>query len=124
MRRIDELFRKAVEHRVLSAEEAARQFAAIGRTTTWQGFAEVDLVVEAVIEDLDLKRSVFQQLDRRTRPTTILATNTSSLLVECLQEGRDHPDRIGGLHFFNPVHKMPLIEVVRRRPPTTPPRRP
>lgn len=113
MRKIDDLYRKAVEHRLLSADEAARQFAAIGRTTKWHGFEDVDLVVEAVIEDLDLKRTVFQELERRVPPTAILATNTSSLLVEQLQKDREHPRRVAGLHFFNPVHKMPLVEVVR-----------
>ncbi len=113
MRKIDELFRKAVEHRVLSPDDAARQLAAIGRTTKWHGFDQADLVIEAVVEDLGLKREVFAELERRTRPTTVLATNTSSLLVEHLQEGRERPGRIGGLHFFHPVHKMPLVEVVR-----------
>src|SRR5207237_925659 len=52
-------------------------------------------------------------MERHTRPAAILATNTSSLLVRQLQEGLDHPQRVAGLHFFNPVHKLPLVEVVR-----------
>jgi 3-hydroxyacyl-CoA dehydrogenase/enoyl-CoA hydratase/3-hydroxybutyryl-CoA epimerase len=113
MQKIEDLFGKAVEHRVLSQQDAQQKLAAIGRTTTWQGFADVDLVVEAVIEEMDAKRAVFRELEQRTRPTAFLATNTSSLLVAGLQESREHPERIGGLHFFNPVHKMPLVEVVR-----------
>ncbi|MBY0526413.1 MAG: enoyl-CoA hydratase/isomerase family protein [Gemmataceae bacterium] len=113
MSKIQALFDKAVEHRVLSAEEARHKIAAIRPTTTWQGFGNVDLVVEAAIEDLDAKRAIFRELEQRTKPTALLATNTSSLLVENLHEGRAHPERVGGLHFFNPVHKMPLIEVVR-----------
>lgn len=119
MHKVEDLFRKAVANRVLSQAEADRQFAAIERTTAWQGFNDVDLAIEAVLEDLDLKRKVFQELQQRTAPTALLATNTSSLLVAQLQEGCSHPERIGGLHFFNPVHKMPLVEVVRA-PATSP----
>jgi len=113
MQKIDTLFKKAVENRILSEVDAAKKRAAVRGTTTWEGFGDVDLAVEAVIEDLDLKRGVFRELERRTGPETFLATNTSSLLVERLQDGSERPARIGGLHFFNPVHKMPLIEVVR-----------
>jgi 3-hydroxyacyl-CoA dehydrogenase/enoyl-CoA hydratase/3-hydroxybutyryl-CoA epimerase len=113
VKKIEDLFQKAVERKVMSAEEARQKLAAIGRTTTWEGFGDTDLVVEAVIEDLDKKREVFGELERRTRPQTILATNTSSLSVTALQQGMNHPERIGGLHFFNPVHKMPLVEVIR-----------
>ena len=85
----------------------------IGRTTAWEGFGDVDLVVEAAIEELEQKRAIFRELDRRTRPEAVLATNTSSLSVRQLHEGLTHPGRVAGLHFFNPVHKMPLVEVVR-----------
>ncbi len=111
LQKVDDLFAKAVERRLLSAEEAHRKRAAIQSTTSWEGFGELDLVVEAVIEDLAAKRAVFRDLERHTRPTTILATNTSSLSVAALQEGLHQPARVAALHFFNPVHKMPLIEV-------------
>jgi 3-hydroxyacyl-CoA dehydrogenase/enoyl-CoA hydratase/3-hydroxybutyryl-CoA epimerase len=113
IRKIEDLFQKAAERRLLSSEEAKQKMAAICRTTTWQGFDQTDLVIEAVIEDLKLKKDVFQELEKRTRPNTILASNTSSLVIGQLQEGLAHPERVAGLHFFNPVHKMPLIEVVR-----------
>jgi 3-hydroxyacyl-CoA dehydrogenase/enoyl-CoA hydratase/3-hydroxybutyryl-CoA epimerase len=113
LKKIDALFNKAVENRILGAADAAKKRAAVRGTTAWDGFGAVDLAVEAVIEDLDLKRGVFRELERRTRPEAFLATNTSALLVERLQEGSQRPQRIGGLHFFNPVHKMPLVEVVR-----------
>src|SRR5438093_8623344 len=117
IKKIEDLFQKAAERRLLSPEEARQKMAAIGRTTSWQGFDQTDLVIEAVIEDLKLKKEVFTELEKRTRPNTILATNTSSLVVQQLQEGLTHPERVAGLHFFNPVHKMPLVEVVRT--PTT-----
>jgi 3-hydroxyacyl-CoA dehydrogenase/enoyl-CoA hydratase/3-hydroxybutyryl-CoA epimerase len=113
IKKIEDLFQKAAERGLLSAEEARQKMAAIGRTTSWKGFDQTDLVIEAVIEDLKLKKGVFTELEKRTRPNTILATNTSSLLVRQLQEGLTHPERVAGLHFFNPVHKMPLVEVVR-----------
>jgi 3-hydroxyacyl-CoA dehydrogenase/enoyl-CoA hydratase/3-hydroxybutyryl-CoA epimerase len=113
MKKIEDLFQKAVQNQMLSSEEAAKKRLAIGRTTTWQGFDSVDLVVEAALEELEVKRRIFAELEQRTAPTARLATNTSSLLVASLQEGRQHPERLGGLHFFNPVHKMPLVEVVR-----------
>jgi 3-hydroxyacyl-CoA dehydrogenase/enoyl-CoA hydratase/3-hydroxybutyryl-CoA epimerase len=120
MQKIDALFQKAVENRVLSAEDARAKLAAIGQTTTWEGFADADLVVEAVIEDLEAKQAVFRQLEEHARPDAVLATNTSSLLVQRLQVGRQHPERVGGLHFFNPVHKMPLVEVVQASATTEP----
>lgn len=101
MTKIDDLFRKAVANGVLPNEEAEQKRARIQGTTSWHGFADVDLAVEAVIEELDLKRIVFRELEQNTQQATILATNTSSLLVERLQEGREHPERIGGLHFLD-----------------------
>lgn len=113
IKKIEDLFQKAAQRGILSPDEARQKMAAVGRTTNWQGFDKTDLVIEAVIEDLKLKKEVFSELEKRTRPNTILATNTSSLQVRQLQEGLTHPERVAGLHFFNPVHKMPLVEVVR-----------
>jgi 3-hydroxyacyl-CoA dehydrogenase / enoyl-CoA hydratase / 3-hydroxybutyryl-CoA epimerase len=111
--RIKDLFDKAVQRRVLSEDEAKKRFDAVRGTTDWDGFNELDVVVEAAVENLDAKRAVFAELDGRTRPGAVLATNTSSLPVARLQEGVKRPERIGGMHFFNPVHKMQLVEVVR-----------
>ena len=111
--RIEELFRKAVERGVMTPEDAGKKLGAIKGTVAWEGFEDVELVVEAVVEDPDVKRPLFQELERRTRPEAILATNTSSLSVASLQEGFPDPGRVAGLHFFNPVHKMDLVEVVR-----------
>ncbi len=111
--KIRDLFRKAIERKVLTAEEADQRLSAIRGTLKWEGFDTVDVVVEAAIENLNAKRDVFRELEAHTRPATALATNTSSLSVEQLQEGLTHPERVAGLHFFNPVHKMPLVEVAR-----------
>jgi 3-hydroxyacyl-CoA dehydrogenase/enoyl-CoA hydratase/3-hydroxybutyryl-CoA epimerase len=113
LERIKGLFRKAVERRLLTEPESVERLAAIQGTLKWEGFDNVDVVVEAALEDLDAKKAVFRELESRTRPETVLATNTSSLPVESLQEGLTHPERVAGIHFFNPVHKMPLVEVAR-----------
>jgi 3-hydroxyacyl-CoA dehydrogenase/enoyl-CoA hydratase/3-hydroxybutyryl-CoA epimerase len=107
------LFRQAVQRGIISPEEYEKRLAAIHGTTAWKGFDGVELVVEAIVEDLETKRRLFRELERHTAPSAILGTNTSSLRVEQLQEGLNHPGRVAGLHFFNPVHKMPLVEVVR-----------
>ncbi len=113
LERVKGLFRKAVERGVLTEPESVERLAAIQGTLKWESFESVDVVVEAALEDLEAKRAVFRELEARARPTTVLATNTSSLSVELLQQGLAHPDRVAGLHFFNPVHKMPLVEVAR-----------
>lgn len=75
--------------------------------------ASSQLVIEAVPESLDLKRTLFARLDRCTPASTLLATNTSSLSVSRIAEVTRHPERVVGMHFFNPVHLMALLEVVR-----------
>ncbi|MGD8413366.1 MAG: 3-hydroxyacyl-CoA dehydrogenase family protein [Candidatus Latescibacterota bacterium] len=74
--------------------------------------SNADLCIEAVVEDLDVKHSVFRSLAAHASDDTILATNTSSLPIAKIAEPIDHPERIIGMHFFNPVHIMPLVEVV------------
>jgi len=78
-----------------------------------EAFADADLVIEAVFEDQDVKRQVFADVEAVVSDTCVLATNTSSLSVTAMAEGLAHPERVVGLHFFNPVAVMPLLEVVR-----------
>jgi 3-hydroxyacyl-CoA dehydrogenase/enoyl-CoA hydratase/3-hydroxybutyryl-CoA epimerase len=111
--RVLALFNHAAERGVLPAAELPGKLSAVHGTTAWKGFENCDLVVEAIVEDLQAKRELFRDLEKHTPPSCILATNTSSLRVQQLQEGLAHPGRVAGLHFFNPVHKMPLVEVVR-----------
>jgi 3-hydroxyacyl-CoA dehydrogenase/enoyl-CoA hydratase/3-hydroxybutyryl-CoA epimerase len=111
--RIDELFARAVERRRIGLEEARQRRACVRGTVAWEGFERVEVVIEAAVEDLEIKRNLFRELAGRVPVSAILATNTSSLMVSRLQEGLAHPERVAGLHFFNPVHKMPLVEVVR-----------
>ena len=90
--------------------------AALGRlklATELADLADCDLVIEAVLEELDLKREVFAELDRVTRPDAVLATNTSALSVAEIAEATERPDRVVGMHFFNPAPVLPLVEIVR-----------
>ena len=96
-----------------AAREKDGQMARILPTLELSGVSHADAAIEAVVEDLDVKRRVFAELEVRMRPDALLATNTSSLSVDALADGLRHPERFVGFHFFNPVHKMPLVEVVR-----------
>lgn len=81
-------------------------------TTNYSDLNSVDIIVEASKEDLEVKKEVFSELSRVCKPTTLFATNSSSLSIDALAEVTDRPDRFIGLHFFNPVHRMDLVEVV------------
>ena len=92
--------------------------AALGRltlTTELGELADCDLVIEAALEELELKRELFAELDRVTRPDAILATNTSALSVSEIAEATERPQRVVGMHFFNPAPVLPLVEIVRGR---------
>jgi 3-hydroxybutyryl-CoA dehydrogenase len=95
---------------------AAEKDAALGRfslTTELSDLADCDLVIEAVLEELELKREVFAELDRVTRPDAVLATNTSALSVREIAAATQRPARVVGMHFFNPAPVLPLVEIVR-----------
>ncbi|HEY7684319.1 MAG TPA: 3-hydroxybutyryl-CoA dehydrogenase [Gemmatimonadales bacterium] len=102
-----------VEKGKLSAEQQAATLAQLTFTTDLAGAAEADFVIEAVTEDLTVKNELWRELDRRCGPATIFASNTSSLSVISMAATTSRPDRFLGLHFFNPVPLMPLVEVVR-----------
>jgi 3-hydroxybutyryl-CoA dehydrogenase len=96
-------------------EPAVRE-AALGRlsfTTDLAALGDCDLVIEAVTEDLDLKLGLWRELDRLCPAVTIFASNTSSLTITGMATATKRPDRFAGMHFFNPVPLMPLVEVVR-----------
>lgn len=80
---------------------------------TGAGVAGADLIIEAIYEDLDAKRALMREVERRARPDALLASNTSSLRIEDIAQALHVPGRLVGIHFFNPVAKMPLVEVVR-----------
>lgn len=102
-----------VERGKLSADSAAQTLTRIRMCPALRdAAAEAGLVIEAIVEDLDAKRSLFAELDTLVAPTTVLATNTSSLSVTRIAEATRRPARLVGMHFFNPVHLMKLVEIV------------
>ncbi len=96
----------------MSADAGARILSSVHGTTDIADFARCDFVIEAVTEILDLKKKVFAELEGIVSPETILATNTSALSVTAMSADLAHPERVVGLHFFNPVAQMPLVEII------------
>jgi 3-hydroxybutyryl-CoA dehydrogenase len=104
---------KAIEKGKLERSDADEALERITTTLAFEDLAECDLVLEAVAEDLDVKGLVFKELDAATKPDALLATTTSSLSVVDLAAATNRPDKVIGLHFFNPAAVMKLVEVVR-----------
>lgn len=107
------LFETLVERRKMTQEEMDACLKSITTTTSYEPFSECDMVLEAVKEDLAVKKSVLADLEKAIKKPFIFATNTSSLSVTAMAEGARNPELVVGVHFFNPVHKMPLVEIVR-----------
>ncbi len=97
----------------LTAEGKAELLGRIGFTTELSGAADADLVIEAAIENLDIKKSIFAELDAICKPETILASNTSSISITAIASATKRADRFIGMHFFNPATVMKLVEVIR-----------
>ena len=111
--RIAHFLTRAVEKGKLAGDE---RDAAVGRlrtTTELSDLADCDLVIEAIVEELEPKRALFAELDRICGPDAILATNTSALSVTEIAEATTRPERVIGMHFFNPAPLLPLVEIVR-----------
>jgi 3-hydroxybutyryl-CoA dehydrogenase len=111
--RIDHYLTRGVEKGRLSVEDKAAVLERLTTTTKLEDLAECDLVIEAVVEELDVKRALFEDLDRLVLPSAVLATNTSALSVTDIAEATARPERVVGMHFFNPAPVLPLVEVVR-----------
>jgi 3-hydroxyacyl-CoA dehydrogenase len=99
----------------MTAEQVARTMALITPTTTYDGFDTVDVVVEAVFENMELKTSTFAELGRATRPECILASNSSTLDIDAFARASGRPSHVLGHHFFSPANVMKLLEIVRGR---------
>jgi 3-hydroxybutyryl-CoA dehydrogenase len=112
---IERYLGRGVEKGRLSADERDAALARLTVTTDLGDLADCDLVIEAVLEELDLKRETFAELDRITNTEAVLATNTSALSVSEIAEATRHPERVVGMHFFNPAPVLPLVEIVRAR---------
>lgn len=92
---------------------AAKLYGLVSGSVDKSAFADADFVIEAVFEDLTVKKQVWAELEKIVKPEAVLATNTSSLSVTAMAEGLEHPERVVGFHFFNPVAVLPLLEIVR-----------
>lgn len=110
---IDRFLSKSVEKGKIKAEEKDAAIGRITGTTDMADLKDVDLVVEAVIEDLNLKKAVFKELDEICRPDIVLASNTSSMSVTEIAAATKRPEKVCGMHFFNPVPLMRLVEIIR-----------
>jgi 3-hydroxyacyl-CoA dehydrogenase/enoyl-CoA hydratase/3-hydroxybutyryl-CoA epimerase len=110
---IDTLYREAEKRHVIDRREGARGRDRIHPAAGPVPLRRCDLVIEAAVEKLETKKNIFADLSERARPDAVLATNTSALPIRELAGSIDEPGRLLGLHFFNPVHRMQLVEVVR-----------
>jgi len=111
--RIDGYLSRGVDKGRLSTEEKDAALARLTTTTELGDLAGCDLVIEAIVEELEPKRSLFRELDALVRPDAILATNTSALSVTAIAAATMRPERVVGMHFFNPAPVLPLVEIVR-----------
>jgi len=110
---IEKTLNKGIERGKVTAAERDATLKNLRFVTRLEELADSDLFIEAVIEDLDVKNSLWSQLDRIAQPDAIFASNTSSLTIIAMATASGRPDRMLGLHFFNPVPLMKLVEVVR-----------
>ncbi len=111
--RIGHFLTRKVEKGQRTQDERDAAVARLATTTELSELAECDLVIEAIVEELDAKRALFAELERICRPDAVLATNTSALSVTEIAAATATPERVVGMHFFNPAPLMPLVEVVR-----------
>lgn len=109
---IEKIFARLVEKGKITSEQKEEMLGRMQWSADVDAVSGADLVVEAVIEDLDVKKDLFAKVEPLLRSDAWLCTNTSSLSIAALSSGLTHPERFGGLHFFNPAPLMPLVEVV------------
>jgi 3-hydroxybutyryl-CoA dehydrogenase len=103
---------RSVEKNSLSQDDAARAIGNLAAANSLQDLAGCEIVIEAVVEDLDIKRRIFRDLEEILGETAVLASNTSSLAIASIAQAGRHRRRVAGMHFFNPVHAMQLVEVI------------
>ncbi len=104
---------RSVEKGKMTREQLQATLNRVKGTISLEDLADADFVIEAVIENLDLKKEVFKTLDKSCRPEVVLATNTSSMSITAIAASTNRPDKVCGMHFFNPAQIMRLVEVIR-----------
>ena len=113
LKAIEKFLTKSVEKGKMTEDQKKGVITKIKGTTRMEDLKDVDFVIEAVFEDLELKKSLFKQLDEVTRPHAILTSNTSSMSITEIAMATKRPERVAGMHFFNPAPIMKLVEVIR-----------
>jgi 3-hydroxybutyryl-CoA dehydrogenase len=113
LKTIDKSTAKFVEKGKMSDADRAATLGRLSAAASLEDFADVDFVVEAVVESLAIKREIFSALDRITRPEVILTSNTSSISITTIGASTTRPDKVLGMHFMNPVPLMTLVELIR-----------
>ncbi|OGP54106.1 MAG: 3-hydroxybutyryl-CoA dehydrogenase [Deltaproteobacteria bacterium RBG_13_52_11] len=113
LKAIDSFLSKSVEKGKITDDDKKKTLGRIKGTTKLDDLKDVDIVIEAVLEDLELKKQVFQEMEKLTRPEVILATNTSSMSITAIGAAVKRSDKVVGLHFFNPVPLMKLVEIIK-----------
>lgn len=106
------IYGKAFKRRRIDEREYNRKLGLISGTTDYSGFKSVDVVIEAIVENMDIKKKVIQETENYVSENCIIASNTSSLSITEMQKVAKRPELVAGMHFFNPVDRMPLVEVI------------
>ncbi len=109
---IEKSLGRLVKKELITEDESHQVVSRIVKTTDFTDLSDVDLVIEAVFEDMDVKKETYKKLDEVVRPDVVLATNTSSLPIVEIAVSTNRPDRIVGMHFFNPAPVMKLVEII------------
>lgn len=107
-----DILKGQLTRRRITRFEFERKAALLAGSSDWPGFERTDLIIEAVFEDLDVKRRVMAEVEAVVRPEAVIASNTSTIPISQITEGARHPERMLGMHFFSPVDRMPLLEVI------------
>ncbi|HEY4641378.1 MAG TPA: 3-hydroxyacyl-CoA dehydrogenase NAD-binding domain-containing protein, partial [Thermoanaerobaculia bacterium] len=113
MKAAAKVWKRKVDARRMKRGEMQRKLSRITATTDWSGYSRMNVVVEAVVENLNIKRQVLAEFEAIEKPGAIFATNTSTIPITQIAAEAKHPENVVGMHFFNPVDRMPLVEVIR-----------
>lgn len=108
-----DLWNKLAKKRVIDSYQFTQKMSLVSTTVDFSGFKNIDVTIEAIVEDMNIKKKVIAQTAAEMRADAIIVTNTSSLSVTEMSAGHPKPENFAGMHFFSPVHKMPLVEVIR-----------
>lgn len=115
LKQASSVFLKAKKRRKISDDDFERKQRSIKPTLNFDGFKSVDLVIEAVVENMDVKKKVFAEIEKEVTADCLLTSNSSSLSINEMAGALENSARFAGLHFFNPVNKMPLVEIIRHK---------